>query len=212
MSRKSKALEFADDVYKIHVTGRNVLVTDAMKNYAIEKISKIERFSDRIIEVYVTMDIQKLDHRIDAVLKVGHIKVKSQGISSDMYVSVDQAVGKIKSQIRRYKDRINAHHAKGIQAVDMLVNVFNAPEDDELLSINDEIEEETNRRIAEQFRPHEIVSQKKRPLKVLSQEEAMMKMELSGDGFLIFRAEEDMRLKVIYRRKDRNFGIIEVES
>jgi len=38
-----------------------------------------------------------------------------------------------------------------------------------------------------------------------------MKMELSGDAFMIFRSEEDNKVKVIYRREDEDFGIIEVE-
>ena len=44
-----------------------------------------------------------------------------------------------------------------------------------------------------------------------TQEEAIMKMELSEDNFLIFRSEEDTKLKVIYRRSDGNFGVIELE-
>ena len=44
MSRKSKALEFAAEAYDISVTGRNVQVTDSMKDYVIEKISKIEGY------------------------------------------------------------------------------------------------------------------------------------------------------------------------
>lgn len=48
-------------------------------------------------------------------------------------------------------------------------------------------------------------------LKELTREEALMKMELSRDAFLVYRSEEDRRLKVLYRRKDGNYGIIEPE-
>jgi putative sigma-54 modulation protein len=49
-------------------------------------------------------------------------------------------------------------------------------------------------------------------MKTLTQNEAIIKMELSGDQFLIFRSEEDRKLKVIYRRSDDHYGIIAVEG
>lgn len=212
MKGKAKAAEFVDEGYKIHVTGRDVLVTEAMKNYAIEKISKIERFSKRIIDVIVTMDIQKLDHRVDIVLKVDHIKVKSQAASTDMYASIDRAVEKMEHQLRKYKGRIQQHAAKGLNVIDLKVNVLKRPEEQELLDINLDIEEANHQDLIKNYTSHQIVSQETRALKTLSLDEATMKMELSGDSFLIFRSEEDWKLKVIYRRKDENFGIIELDS
>lgn len=212
MKGKAKAAEFVGEGYEIHVTGRDVLVTEAMKTYAIDKVSKIERFSKRIIDVQVTMDIQKLDHRVDIVLKVDHIKIKSQASSTDMYASIDRAVEKIERQLRRYKKRIQEHTAKALNVVDLKVNVLKRPEEEELIDINMEIEEANERELLERYTPHEIVSQETRPLKTLGLEEAVMKMELSGDSFLIFRSEEDRKLKVIYRRTDSNLGIIEVET
>lgn len=213
MSRKSKAAEFVDEGYTINVTGRNVHVTEAMKNYAIEKLSKIERFSHRIIEVTIIMDIQKIDHRVDIVLKIDHIKIKGQATSDNMYVSIDKAIDKVQTQLRKYHERIRDHHAKGLPTIDMNVNVYRTPEENELLEVNGDIDDETQRRLFESYQPHEIVSKDKMPLKFLSTDEAIMKMELSGDAFLIFRGEEDRKLKVIYRREeDNNFGIIEPEA
>lgn len=212
MKGKAKAAEFIGESYKIHVTGRNVLVTDAMKDYAIDKISKIEKFSHRIIDVVVTMDIQKLDHRVDIVMKVDHLKIKSQASSTDMYASIDKATTKIENQLRRYKTKIRDHTAKALNVIDMNVNVFKRPSEQELLDVNLDIEDETQRRIYESYDFSEIVSQETRPLKILTYDEAIMKMELSGDAFLIFRCEEDHKLKVIYRRKDGDFGVIEVET
>lgn len=60
MNRKEKALEFVNEGYNIQVTGRHVEVTDSMKDYAMEKLSKLDRFSDQIIDVNVIMEIQNL--------------------------------------------------------------------------------------------------------------------------------------------------------
>lgn len=210
MSRKTKAMQFAQDVYDISVSGRNVQVTESMKDYAIEKIMKIERFSDRIIDVNVIMDIQKLDHRVDIIMKVDHIKIKSQASCTDMYASIDKAVAKIETQLLRYKDKLQDHQNKGVKSVDMNVNILKALADEEL--VNAEIEEENNRISQNKFQLHRIASRETRPLKVLTFDEAVMKMELSGDAFLIFRHEEDMKIKVIYKRKDGNFAVIETQA
>lgn len=210
MSRKSKALQFADDTYNITVTGRNVEVTEPMKAYAIEKLSKIEKFSDRILDVHVTMDIQKLDHRVDIVIRVNNIKIKSSASTNDMYASVDLAVNKIVGNLRRFKRKLQNHHARGVKSVDMRVNVFAPHWNDDLQDVNEQIEEENHKELVESFH-HPVVSEETRLMKMLTLDEAIMKMELSGDAFLVFQSEEDKSLKVIYRRKDGNFGVIEPE-
>jgi putative sigma-54 modulation protein len=144
-----------------------------MKDYAIDKISKIERFMNRIIDVNVIMDIQRMDHRVEIILKAGNTKITSKASSTDMYVSIDQAVDKLEKQILRYKSKLQDHHAKGHAILNMTVNVLSPGE------------------IEEDF------------------DEAIMKMELSGDAFMLFKCEEDQKLKVIYRRQDENYGIIE---
>lgn len=209
MSHKSKALQFAAEAYDVSVTGRNVQVTDSIKDYVIEKISKIDRFSERIIEVSVILDIQKLDHRVDIIMKVDHIKIKSHANSTDMYASIDMAVNKLNTQLRRYKQRIQEHQAKKISVVDMDVKVLEHVLEED---INADIEEENRRQDESKYGFHRVVSQKTIPLKTLTDNEAIMKMELSGDAFLIFRQEEDRKLKVMYRRGDGNLAVIEVQS
>lgn len=211
MKGKAKAAEFQGDGYKVHVTGRHVNVTEAMKAYAVEKVSKIEKFHQRILDVNVTMDVQKLEHRVDIVMKVDQIKIKSHAVSTDMYVSIDKAVVRLEKQLNRYRQRINDHNAKGLSSIDLKVNVFKRLEEEEILDVNLDIEDENQRQIYSQFMPHEVVSTETKPLKVLTLDEAVMKMELSGDIFLIYRGQEDKKLKVIYRRKDGNFGVIQVE-
>ncbi len=209
MSNKSK---FADAGYDVHITGRHVLVTDAMKNYAIEKISKIEKFSDRIIDVQVMMDIQKVDHRVDIRMQIGHFHIKSHSTTTDMYASIDEAVRKIERQLMRYKTKLQSHHGQSLEEVDMQVNVIKSPTEEELNTINDAIQEESMRQMEKDFGIHQIVAQETLPLKSLRIEEATMKMDLSGDTFLLFREEESHKLKLIYRRNDGNYGLINPEG
>ena len=78
------------------------------------------------------------------------------------------------------------------------------------MRINDEIEEENLRHQIEEGVPV-IIANEVIPLKTLSTNEAMMRMDISQDSFQLFRCKEDKKLKVIYRRDDGNYGIIQAE-
>jgi putative sigma-54 modulation protein len=192
---------------RITINGRGVFVTEAMKNHAIDKLSKLDHFHTHVTELHVTLDIQKLEHTCTIVMKFDHFKVKVACGSSDMYASIDKAVDKLKSKISRWKSRIQDHHKKGLKVVDMEVNVLGRPFDI-VEEYNDEIESETKKEILAEYRPPKIIGNDKRHMKFLTAEEAVMKMELSDDPFMIFRGEEDRKLKVIYRRSDGNYGLI----
>lgn len=211
MSNKTKAEAFATEGYNVTITGRHVLVTESMKDYVLEKLSKLDRFSPRFIDIMVTMDIQKLDNRVDIILRFNSMKIKSHASSVDMYASIDLAVDKLQNQIRRYKEKLQNHHLKATKEVDMNVNVIRPHLEDELNELNGEIEEANTQGIVERYRPHQVVSKEVKSLKTLSLDEAVMKMELSGDSFLVYCSEEDQKLKVIYRRNDGNYGVIEPE-
>lgn len=210
MSRRSKAAEFVEEGYNVTVTGRNVHVTEAMKDYAIEKVSKIEKFLERIIDVAITMDIQRVDHRVDITVKLNNVKIKAQAISDNMYASIDKAVHKLEAQLLKYKARIHNHHFKNHDSMDLHVSVFEGVDEEQ--EINDEIESANQRSLAESFSPAKIISQEKRTMRTLTVDEAILKMDLSGDRFMIYRCEEDRKVKVIYRRDDGNYGVIGVEA
>lgn len=213
MSRKSKAAEFLEEAYNISVTGRNVLVTDSMKDYAIEKVSKIERFSNRIIDVIITMDVQKLVHRVDIVLKINTLLIKCSASTDNMYASIDKVVDKLEAKILRYKEKLqDYHHNRGNGAsFDMDLNILRPSDVEEINEINSDIESENQQRLLDKYRPHKIVKKEKRPLKTLSDGEALLKMELSGDSFLVYCSEEDRKIRVIYRRDDGDFGVLQPE-
>lgn len=212
MAEKTKSEikeRFADKEYPIHVIGRHVDITEPMKNYAIEKLTKIDRFGERVLEATVIMDTQKLMHTVDFLININNTMIKVTGRSENMYASVDLAIARLEAKLRRYMKRLHEHHAKKLADIDVNINVIEriTPLED----INDQIEEENLKQIEEELRPHKIVSREKQKIKFLNQEEAIMQMELSEAPFQIYRGEEDQKLKVIYRRDDGNYGVIEAE-
>lgn len=210
MSSKEKFLEEEEAGYRIDVLGRHLEITEPMKQYAWDKLSKIERFHNHIFYVHVTLDIQKLDHICLILLKFDHFKITAQATSTDMYVSIDKAVDRLQNLLRRYKSRIQDHHKKALSAVDMQVNVLERPSD-EVEEFNAEINAATKKNQEASFVPPKLIGTETKRLKTLTVEEALMKMELSADSFLMYRSEEDQKLKVLYRRADGNYGLLQPE-
>lgn len=216
LTRKQKMAEFPQG-YTVTVTGRHVHVTDAMKSYAEEKLTKLERLGDRIIDISVIMDIQKLSHRVDIIMKYGHTLIQSHAVSTDMYVSIDQAIDKLQKQLRKYKNRLKEHHAKGYPVVQVPATIYSSSLEKEPLDtideqeVNQEIDWQNEQSELMYASPHKIVKTESQQLKILTDDEAIMKMELSGTAAMVYRHEGTRKLKVIYRQEDGNYCVIEAE-
>ncbi len=210
MVDKNKFAEEDAQGYAIHILGRNVQVTEAMKNYAWDKMSKVERFHNRVMHVQITLDIQKLEHHVEIIAKFDHLNVKVQASSTDMYASIDKAIDRLVAQLRRWKSKIQDYHNKKLSDVDMEVNVLRHPYN-EVEEFNAALDAEIAGSRMAGLRPPEIIGKETRSLKTITCDEAIMKIDLSGEYFLIFRDEVDRKLKVIYRRSDGNYGIIQTE-
>lgn len=195
---------------EIQVTGRHVEVTQGMKDHALDKMSKLDRFSLRIADASITMDVTPEGHRVDVSMKVNNVRLKAHAITDDMYASIDMVMERVQKQLRRYKRRLVDHHAKGVSEVSMMVDVIRRPSDED--ELNDEIEEANLQEEQRTYEPPHVVKNESRPLKTLTVDEAMMKMELTGDHFLVYRSEEDQKLCVIYRREDGDYGVIRAEA
>ena len=211
MSRR-KPTKFDNEGYSVTVTGRHMQVTEPMKDYAVEKISKLERLGPRIVDVDVIMDIQRINHKAEIIMKYGNMIATAKAVTTDMYASIDQAIHKLNARIRKYRDRMMDHYAKGTPSRDIPETVYMS--ESEILDeeeANSEIEEENKDRLEKALRPHEIVRQDTQQLSILTDAEALMKMELSQRPVMVFRDEASRSFKVIYRREDGNFGVIKVE-
>lgn len=210
MTDKKKFEEEESLGYRIEVVGRNIQVTDAMRAHIWDKISKIERFHNHIMFVHIALEIHRMEHVCTIVVKFDHFKVTSHAKSSDIYISIDRSMDRMQTLLARYKSRIQDHHKKGRSVVDMEVNVLQRPYSD-LEEINAEIEEANFEQELKEYQPPKVIGSETKPLKTLTLDEAVMKMDLSGDHFLIFRREEDGALSVLYRRTDKNYGLIKTQ-
>lgn len=211
MTSKTKELDKLHK-HQVTITGRHVQITDAMRAYVLEKLAKLDRFSDRLIDIQVTMETQRGEHKVTLQLKVNNYLIKSHDVTNDMYASIDEAVHKLERQLVTYKQRLHDYRLHPVQERELDVQIIRAPRSDDLDMVNDEIETENYHRIEESLRPHAIVRSEKSPLKLLTRAEAVVKMELSNDSFLVYREESKRQLEILYRLEDGDYGIIQLES
>ncbi|HYA11489.1 MAG TPA: ribosome-associated translation inhibitor RaiA [Thermodesulfovibrionales bacterium] len=169
----------------IIVTGRHLEVTPALKKYAEEKIKKFNRYMSNISEAIVTLSVEKYRHKVEVLLKVNGVLIQAEGITGEIYSSIDEVVEKLERQVKKYKEKLVSHR-KGegkASGTEMKATAV----------------EETGR----------IIKNKKFELKPMSPDEAAMQMELLDKNFFVFTNDSSGNINVIYRRNDGNFGLIE---
>ncbi len=194
--------------YNIYVIGKNFQLTEPMRKHVWDKLVKIERFHNHIMDVHVVLEIQKMDHVCVITCHFNHFKVKVEAQSTDMYASIDRAIQKLQAQFRKWKSKLQDYHNKPTSMVDLAVNVYRRPPMDPTEEVNEAIEVEN----LKDWLPHKVIANESQMLKTLTTEEAIMKMELSQDPFMLYRDEIDKSLKLIYRRDDEQYGIIQAEG
>lgn len=175
---------------KIQVRGDHHLeVTDALKDYAVKKIGRLEKFFDRpeSVEVQVTLSVKKDTHTVEVTMPLGGIILRAEEKSPDMYASIDLVVEKLEKQINKHKSKLNRRfRQEGIRTyfkeANGTANVANEAS---------------------------IVRVKRFAIKPMPVEEAIMQMDLLGHDFFVFSNAETDEVNVVYKRKDGQYGLIE---
>jgi len=94
----------------IEITGRNVDVSDSMRDYAEKRLAKLVADYPRVDKVHVILDIQKFTHMAEVVAHAArHIQLEAKATSENMYVSIDEAVDKLEAQLRKTLDKRHDH-------------------------------------------------------------------------------------------------------
>ncbi len=90
---------------KITIRGKNIDVTEALRQYIEKRVSKFERFLNDPAEAIVTISTEKFTHKIDVLLKVNGHLIQAEGKTQDLYSAVDQVVEKLEKQVLKYKEK-----------------------------------------------------------------------------------------------------------
>jgi putative sigma-54 modulation protein len=170
----------------IIVSGRHLDVTPALKTYAEEKLQKFDRYLSDISEAVVTLSIEKkYRHKAEVLLKVNGYLIQAEGVTGEIYSSIDEVSDKLERQVKKYKEKLVSRRKGGAKTAEA------TPKAAAL--------QETGR----------IIKNKRFELKPMSPDEASMQMELLGKDFYVFINDKSNDVNVIYMRRDGNYGLIE---
>ncbi len=182
----------------ILVKGRNIFVTPALEEYALEKVERIRKFfdadrADSRAEIELTHERNPsvVDAEVaEATLFINGSVLKAREASEDMYASIDKMADKLERQVRRYRgrqiDRWQGQHK----------NAPAPPEEPAAIEIESEL-------------AARIVRTKQFQMKPMGAEEAVLQMDLLDHDFYVFTSAETGDINVVYRRRDGNYGLIE---
>lgn len=170
------------------ITGRNIDVTEGLKSAVQEKIGKLEKYFAADTEVHVTLSVEKDRQKIEVTIPVRGNIIRSEQVSSDMYVSIDLVEEIIERQLKKYKNKIiDKKQSRDSFTPEYIEKEYN--EDDSI----------------------KIIRTKKFGIKPMDAEEACIQMELLGHNFYVFMNAETDEVNVVYKRKGNTYGLIEPE-
>jgi putative sigma-54 modulation protein len=184
----------------ITVTFRHIDPIESVRDYAEEKISKVDKYLDTVSEAHVVLSVEKFRHMADVTLSINGTRIKAAEETEDMYSAIDQVMDKIEKQVKKFLSKNRTRRSpESIREVGI-------EEDEGEGSEDDETEEMMGAEEGPSIEVEKVVAMPMDP------EEAAMQLTMSRREFLVFRNPRSGEVNVIYKRSDGNLGLIEPSS
>ena len=174
---------------KMNIRGSKLEVTSAIQNYAEKKINKLDKYFSNAEELTANVLIKTHGEKqiVEVTIPANKMILRAEEASDDLYKSIDLVSEKLERQIRKNKTRMK--QKRNIPNVTMFVDFY--------------VEEEQSEEM--------VTKRKVVDSKPMSEEEAILQMNLIGHDFFIFRNVDTTTDCVIYRRKAGDYGLIEIK-
>ena len=174
---------------QVKIRGEKIEVTESIKNYIEDKIGRLDKyFNKEDIVANVVIKSNKNTKTIEVTIPTGSLTLRREEMDEDLYAAIDYVIDKLERQIRKNKSRLEKR-LKVTNEVNFSLN------------FTDETPKEMS----------QIVKRKKIDSKPMSEEEAILELELLNHDFFVFKNAEAECISVLYKRKDNNYGIINIK-
>lgn len=171
---------------KLNIRGDKIEVTDSIKAYVDEKLSKLDKYFKEELEAKVLIRVRNNLQFIEVTIPTNKFTIRAEAGNSDLYAAIDKVEEVLERQIRKHNTRIRDKYKKET------ISEFNFE-----LNIESDLEE-----------PNKIIKRKSIEIKPMDEEEAILQMELLNHDFFMFKNVDEECISVIYKRKDGEYGII----
>ena len=179
---------------EIYVRGDKVKVTKAIGDYAKEKLGRIEKYigDSENVRATVMINVKGHNQKVEVTIPLKTVILRAEETRDDLYAAIDVVADKLERQIRKNKTKLQSKKMKDIFSKDFMLDAIEKYDDSE-------------------DNKGKIIKRKKVEVKPMSEEEAILQMELLEHQFYIFKDSETNNIAVVYKRKEGNYGIIESE-
>lgn len=176
---------------KFNIRGKKLKVTAPIQKYIEEKIGKLDKYFENPDELTanIVVRISGIDQIVEVTIPAKKVILRAEEREKDLYAAIDLVSEKLERQIRKNKTRMQHKKIRP-----------------RLVDFNLEFEQDTPEEEEEK-----IVKRKQIEMKPMSEEEAILQMELLGHDFFVFFDTDNGTNCVLYRRKAGNYGIIETK-
>ncbi len=175
-------------------TARHFETTPELMSFADNRIRKLKRFWDQILDVHVIMSVEKFRHIAEVKVHVGGHDFSAKEESDDMYSSIDKAARNLEKQMKKFKGKLvlNAHkHGKTpILKSETPEKVINSGSLGTVAGL-------------------QVVEEVPRDVQEYTVEQAIVVLEEEGLNFLLFNGKESGKLSLVYKRPDGHYGLLE---
>ncbi|MBI2251739.1 MAG: ribosome-associated translation inhibitor RaiA [Armatimonadetes bacterium] len=175
---------------ELNIKGKNIEVTQALRDYIQKKMGKLTRYFDQIISIEITLSMERAWHIIQASIHTNGLILTGKEKTNDMYSSIDKIMDKLEKQIKKQKEKYNnKHKMETIRTINENLNSSNEKESQELFKIS-------------KVKTFSLG----KPMLI---KEAIKEMETAGYDFFIFKNVENQRVNLIYAKRN-GYGLIDV--
>ena len=174
---------------KFNIHGKKIDVTDSIKSYIEEKIGRLDKYFENPDNINATalIKLRGKDQVVEVTINANKFILRGEESHKDLYASIDKVSDKIERQIRKNKTRLKKKTVKDVSK-DFVLDFEEKEENDNV-----------------------IVKRKVIENKPMSEEEAILQMELLGHEFFAYKNEETKEVNILYRRKDGDYGVLEMK-
>lgn len=177
-------------------SGQNIQLTESIKNYAVDRIDKLEKYvpnlDEKDLQAQVSFKVNNERQKVQVQLRGLSKFFKAEAETPDLYASIDRVVDKLGRQLRDHRERVTDHRSEdGRDTKRRFAS--------KIFSLDQEKEDGEP----------EIIRRKTFNAKPMSAEEAVLQMNSLGYRFFVFTNRVTGDTNVVYEREDGNYGLIE---
>jgi len=103
---------------QINLTGHHVDVTESLKGYVDNKLERLTRHFDHVLDIHVILSVEKLRQKAEATLYVNGAKVFADSVHEDMYAAIDGLIDKLDRQVLKHKEKKRDYRSNSCKALD----------------------------------------------------------------------------------------------